>query len=203
MKTSSKLLLSLFVALFFAGMANAQLRFGIKAGLNIDNLRLNHTSAMFNKDNQCGYTLGAMTEFQIPVIGLCFDLSAMYTRMNSDFDVVTSSGTTVSPVCKNFLEIPLNLKYKLPLPVVGRIITPYLLTGPSFAIRLDKNTLDAFKTKTCQTSWNVGAGIELLRHLQLTAQYGIGMNNIAKHWVNSDNIKIKNNYWTVTAAYLF
>lgn len=29
------------------------------------------------------------------------------------------------------------------------------------------------------------------------------MNNIAKHWLETANVKAKNNYWTVTAAYLF
>ncbi|MDE6143379.1 MAG: porin family protein, partial [Muribaculaceae bacterium] len=149
MKSYKKIILTLLVAICTMGVANAQFRFGVKAGLNINSLHLNSLQENFDKDNHCGYTLGVMTEFQVPIIGLAFDLSAMYTRMNSDLDSTVPSEEDVA-YNKNFLEIPLNLKYKIGLPIVGSIITPYIFTGPSFAIKLDKNSLDAIKTKTCQ-----------------------------------------------------
>ncbi len=55
--------------------------------------------------------------------------------------------------------------------------------------------------------WNVGVGLELLKHLQISGGYTFGINNVAKNIpVLGDNIgkiKVKNNYWTITAAYLF
>lgn len=200
MKSYKKILLVLLIAVFGMGAAQAQLRFGVKAGLNLNSLHLSNLSSNFNDDNQCGYTLGVMTEFQVPLIGLCFDLSAMYTRMNSEIDA--PEGETVA-YNKNFLEIPLNLKYKFGLPIIGSVFTPYLFTGPSFAFKLDKNSVDALKTKTCQVAWNVGVGFELIKHLQISGAYGFGINNIADHWVNTTDAKVKNNYWTVTAAWLF
>ncbi len=204
MKSYKKIILTLIVALCGMGVANAQFRFGVKAGLNMNSLHLNSLENNFNKDNHCGYTLGVMTEFQVPIIGLAFDLSAMYTRMNSDLDAKAPEEENVS-YNKNFLEIPLNLKYKIGLPIVGSIITPYVFTGPSFAIKLDKNSIDAIKTKTCQVAWNVGLGVELIKHLQISGSYGFGMNNVAKFTglVNTETVKVKNNYWTVTAAWLF
>lgn len=204
MKSYKKIILTLLVAICTMGVANAQFRFGVKAGLNINSLHLNSLQENFNKDNHCGYTLGVMTEFQVPIIGLAFDLSAMYTRMNSDLDSTVPSEEDVA-YNKNFLEIPLNLKYKIGLPIVGSIITPYIFTGPSFAIKLDKNSLDAIKTKTCQVAWNLGVGVELVKHLQISGSYGFGMNNVAEFTglVNTEKVKVKNNYWTVTAAWLF
>ena len=199
MKSYKKILLVMLVAVFGMGMAQAQFRFGVKAGLNLNSLHFNNVAKNFESDNSCGYTLGVMTEFQVPLIGLCFDLSAMYTRMNSEVEQIDDD----SNIGKNFLEIPLNIKYKFGLPVVGNVFTPYLFTGPSFAIKLDKNSIDALKTKTCQVAWNVGLGFEIIKHLQISGSYGFGMNNIADHWVNTEKIKVKNNYWTVTAAYLF
>ena len=122
--------------------------------------------------------------------------------MNSDINVAPAEGEHVA-YNKNFLEIPLNLKYKIGLPLISKIITPYVLTGPAFAFKLDKNSVDALKTKTCQVAWNVGVGVELIQHLQITGSYGFGINNIADHWVNTESAKVKNNYWTVTAAWLF
>jgi hypothetical protein len=201
MNSYKKIILTLIVAILGIGAANAQLRFGVKAGLNLNSLHFNSVSENFNSDNQCGWTAGVMTEFQIPLIGLCFDLSAMYTRMGSEPE---SAGQDYS-IAKNFLEIPLNIKYKFGLPLVGNIIAPYLYTGPSFAFRLDKNTLNSFQSKTCQTAWNVGVGVELIKHLQIQGSYGFGMNNVSKiiGAVDPVTIKAKNNYWTVTAAYLF
>lgn len=209
MKTFRRLALTLAMLVMAAGVANAEFRFGIKAGINVDKMHLSED--VFDANNQCGFTGGVMTEFEVPLIGLCFDLSAMYTRMNSriTYDNSTailnaSDATGVeNDKGKNFLEIPLNIKYKFQIPVVASVIKPYLFTGPSFAVKLDKNTLDSFKTKTCQVAWNVGVGVELVKHLQISGSYAFGVNNIAKNWVNAQDIKVKNNYWTITAAYLF
>lgn len=193
--------------LLSAGAAKAEFHFGLKAGINVDKMHLNETT--FESNNQCGFTGGIMTEFQVPIIGLCFDLSAMYTRMNSrigDVQVNTNPAETLDKVenkGKNFIEIPLNVKYKIQFPGVAAIVKPYIFTGPSFAFKLDKSTLEAFKTKTCQVAWNIGLGLEFINHIQVGASYGFGINNIADHWVNAENIKVKNNYWTITAAYLF
>lgn len=202
MRIYKRIILTLVIALFGMGAASAQLRFGVKAGLNLNSLHLSNLQKNFDDDNKCGYTLGVMTEFQVPVIGLCFDLSAMYTRMNSEIEVPAGENEK-APFNKNFLEVPLNIKYKFGLPIVGSLVSPYLFTGPSFAFKLDKNTTDALKTKTCQVAWNVGLGVELIRHLQISGSYGFGINNIADHWINTEDAKVKNNYWTVTAAWLF
>ena len=211
MNTLKKTLLVVLVAVMCAGVAEAKFRFGVKAGLNVNNLHLNNPGKLFDTDNGTGWTAGIMTDFQLPLIGLGVDLSLMYTRMNADvtYDLTSISSTLNDPEDKgviknrNFIQIPLNLKYKISLPVVGKFLAPYIFTGPAFSLKLDKNTVSNLKTKTCQVAWNVGLGLELVSHLQIGASYGFGINNIASNFVNAENINLKNNYWTVTAAYLF
>lgn len=204
MKNFKKIILTLLVVLCGAGVADAQLRFGVKAGLNINKLHLSNFQDNVTDDNRCGYTVGVMTEFQVPIIGIGIDGSLMYTRMNSRMEEKESGFTETVSNNKNFLEIPVNLKYKIGLPVVGNIVTPYITTGPAFAFKLDKNKDVEYQTKGCQVVWNVGLGVELVKHLQIQGQYGFGINNIAKHVnANTGNQKIRNNYWTVTAAWLF
>ena len=206
-----KLFLTLVIACVGIGMAQAEFRFGLKAGVNVNNLHLNDPKKIFEKDNGTGWTAGIMTEFQVPLIGLCFDLSLMYSRMNGDFDLPSDQqladmgATEEYNVGKNFIEIPLNIKYKISLPAVGNIIAPYIFTGPTFAFKLDKNTFEYFKSKTCQVAWNVGLGLQLIKHLQIGASYGFGLNNVVNitGLANAQDLKIKNNYWTITAAYLF
>lgn len=185
MKRINKSILAILIALIGIGTASAEFRFGLKAGVNVNHLS---TKGLLQENNQAGWTAGLMTEFKVPLIGLCFDASLMYQRLNNDLDN------------HNFIDIPINIKYKFGLPVVGKIISPYIFTGPDFAFKLDKEALNAIKTKTFQSAWNVGLGVELLRHLQIGASYGFGLNNILKA---SNGADVKNNYWNITAAYLF
>ena len=63
MKSYNKLILTLIVALCGFGVANSQLRFGVKGGLNLNSLHFNDAATTFGDENKCGYTLGVMTEF--------------------------------------------------------------------------------------------------------------------------------------------
>lgn len=187
-----KILVAFLIAVMGVGMANAQFKFGVKAGLNVNHLSAN--LGTFDQNNRAGWTAGVMTEFQVPIVGLCLDASVMYARMNSEKELDN----------KNFINIPINVKYKFQLPVVSSFFAPYLFTGPSFDFKLDKNTMNAMKTKTFQAVWNVGVGLEFVRHLQIGASYGFGMNNILdKVYSGANTVKLHNNYWTITAAYLF
>lgn len=213
MNNYKKVILTLLVAILGIGAMNAQFRFGVKAGVNLNSLHISDLKRNFEKDNSCGFTGGVMGELQVPVIGLGFDLSLMYTRMNSDFTSTSNNADGFEEnISKNFLEIPLNVKYKIGLPIVDRILTPYIFTGPSFAFRLDKNTLkNVMSQSKCQTAWNVGVGLELFHHLQVQGSYGFAMNSTAMGVINkvvgsnveTETIKAKNNYWTITAAWLF
>ena len=203
MKNFKHLIIAAIVAVFAVGQANAEFRFGIKAGLNVNKLHLTNLPNNISSDNQCGVTAGVMTEFTVPIVGIGFDLSLMYTHMNNEIQ----EGAAEGAVGKDFLEIPLNLKYKFKLPVVSSFLSPMVYTGPTMAVKLDKSTFKELSTKTVQMGWNVGVGLELLKHLQVSGGYTFGINNVAKNIpVLGDNIgkiKVKNNYWTITAAYLF
>ena len=206
MKSNWKIALAALVAVVLGcSSASAQFRFGVKAGVNLNSLHFSNLKSNLDKDNGCGFTGGVMTEFQVPVIGLCLDASLMYSRMNASTGIFNTDEhgiitETIEPN-KDFLEIPINLKYKFPIPLAQ----PFLFTGPSFAFKLGGDD-DVFKTKTFQTAWNIGVCVELFNHLQVAGSYGFGMNNIMKEvaGINTTNdFKVKNNYWTITAAYLF
>ncbi|MDE6928848.1 MAG: hypothetical protein K2P06_09005, partial [Muribaculaceae bacterium] len=97
--------------------------------------------------------------------------------------------------------------YKLGLPVIGKIFTPYVFTGPSFAFLTSKQAIsDAIQNKKVDIAWNFGLGIQLIQHLQIGASYGVGLTKTVEKvsgWTGTEPIDGKNNYWTVTAAWLF
>ena len=222
MNTFKKVALLIAVAILSFGAVQAKpINFGIKAGLNVNKLHFNKDFKHdFNKSNSCGWTAGVMAEFTVPVIGIGMDAAIMYSRMNNGNDVnytVADPGSvaqeeSVNLYGKNFIDIPINIKYKFTIPVIASVLKPYVFTGPDFAFRMDKNVTDAYaklKSRTFQMAWNVGLGLEFINHLQIGASYGFGCNKIvetlhideATH-VNMDD-NVKNNYWTVSVAYLF
>ena len=203
-----KIILALMALVLSAGVAGAQVRFGIKAGANFNKI---HVKETLDPSGSCGFNAGVMAEFTVPIIGLNFDASLLYSRMNNaistSYDEATSALLDKDMSWgKNFLEVPINIKYKFQIPVISGIVAPYIFTGPSFAFKLDKSFMD----KTFQSTWNIGIGVELIHHLQVSGSYGFGMNNILDDVMESNGInattkqlKAYNNYWTVSAAWLF
>lgn len=214
MKTLKRILLVVAIT-FCAISANAKIvNFGIKAGLNVNKLSFNKEfiDKLTSPDNSAGWEAGVMAEINLPVVGLGFDASLMYARMNNstqaytdNFDGQREEYFNGKNAGKNFLMIPINVKYKFQIPAIKKFMAPYIFTGPDFAFKLDKNFGDALKTRTCQVAWNVGVGIQLIDHIQIGASYGFGINNIAEKtgYINSPEAVVKNNYWTVTAAWIF
>ena len=70
--------------------AQAQFRFGVKAGVAINELKFNESA--FNSGNRAGFTGGVMAEFTVPVIGVGCDASVMYARRS--FETVTDNTTS-------------------------------------------------------------------------------------------------------------
>lgn len=187
--------------------ADAQIKFGIKAGANFNSLKFNQD--LFNDDNRAGFNGGVMLEFTMPIIGVGMDASVMYVhRSGEDFTDYDEAGNKISTSTgRDYIDIPLNLKYKLSLPGIGSLVKPFVTTGPSFAFLVSKKNINEFiKNKSCDIAWNFGFGIELFSHVQVAASYGLGLTNTLEYVDidnNNETIEGKNRYWTVTAAYLF
>lgn len=205
MKNLKRMLLLAVAVVFIGTSASAGgFRFGVKAGVALNSLHFSEDALndLTNKDNQAGFTGGLMCEFTVPVINLGFDASVMYVHRDAIDD---GEGNKLK---RDYIEIPINLKYKIGLPVVGEVITPYLFAGPSFAFKTGKSEIEDFvKSKKCDIALNLGVGVELVKHLQVSASYGIGMTKALEFTGIAEgsaaNIDGKNRYWTVTAAYLF
>lgn len=188
--------------------ADAQIKFGIKAGAAINDLKFNED--FLSKENRAGFTGGLMLEFTVPVIGLGFDASAMYVHRTVNIENTEGYEELTEEqrdaLGRDYIDIPINLKYKLSLPGVGSLVKPFVTTGPSFAFLVSKKEVNNFvKNKSCDISWNFGFGVELFSHAQVAASYGLGLTNTLEFIGDYKGNKIegKNRYWTVTAAYLF
>lgn len=188
------------VALASAVPASAQFRFGVKAGINVSSLHFD--SKLFDDNNRAGFTGGVMAEFTVPLLGIGCDLSALYVRRNAQYMV----DNNIQKDNRDYIEIPLNFKYKVSIPVINNIFRPFVTTGPSVAFLTSRTYVnDAYKNHKCDFAWNFGLGFELLRKVQIAASYGLGINKAVETISGSSTTSVegKNRYWTVTAAYLF
>ncbi|MBQ8773876.1 MAG: PorT family protein [Muribaculaceae bacterium] len=203
MKSIKSIVVALAMVLVVAGSADAQLRFGVKAGLNVSNLHF--SEELLESDNKAGYNAGLMLECMLPIANIGVDASVMYVHRSGE-ELEKEDGGKLD-TSRDYIEIPVNLKWKIGIPAVGSLVTPYIFTGPSFAFLTKKEDIkNAYENKTFDVAWNVGAGVQLFNKLQIGASYGFGLTKAVEAFsddVNAAGIEGKNRYWTVTAAYLF
>lgn len=195
----------------FAVPATAQFKIGPRLGVAVNKLHFSSAKDALddaiNTENRAGFTGGLTAEFIAPAIGIGVDASLMYVRRSvktiadpADPDVDSKN------LKRDYFEIPINLKYKFSLPIAGSVISPFLTTGPSFAFATSKEAIqNAYKNKAVDVAWNVGFGLELIKHIQIAASYGFGISKSLTKYVGINDIDVegKTRCWTITAAYLF
>lgn len=192
-----KLLSTLMViaCLALAIPAQAQIKFGVKAGLNVSKLHLSEN--IVSKDNRAGFFVGPTAEFTLPLLGLGIDGSVLYNQFGVDSEKGTST--------KKSIEIPINLRWTVGF---SSLVGAYVAVGPQFGFNVGDrwfNEVCEFKKNT--TSFNVGAGLKLLGHLQVGATYNFALKDNGK--IHDDDIEdlatigFKQNTWQVSVAYLF
>lgn len=178
--------IALFCLMVVAFQANAQIRFGIKGGLNFANQTVRAAGSSVTTNSQTGYHLGVVGEiglFNIIAIQPGLSLS----KKGSELDLGAGVKSTLSPL---YLEIPVNLMYKLELFGIG----VYGAVGPYYAIgiggkaktegpiigtdeediKFGSDTDDTMK-KT-DFGINIGVGAEL-RSFNVGLTYGLGLSN--------------------------
>ncbi|WP_455641187.1 porin family protein [Parabacteroides sp.] len=185
---------------FVALPAKSQLKFGLKGGLNISSVHLN--SDLLKADNVTGFQIGPMLETTIPLLGVGFDAAILYSQKGMDVKSATGTSTDVKT---DYIDVPVNLKWKFGLPIVKA----YLSAGPYVGFRVggDKfwdvpgSVVGQVKAKNFSAGLNFGVGAELISHLQVGFNYGLGLTD--NYSAEKVDLSAKNRGWSVTAAILF
>ena len=207
-----KTLLALVAMLMLSmGTANAQLEWGIMAGTNLTKVNFSNdledvaTSNLKSK-NMSGFYVGPKVNFTLPIIGLGADAALVYSQKKLQVDAAEGSASNTF----RSIEIPINLRYTFGLSSLAAV---YIATGPQFGFNVgnrkwDFSSIDAglssvkFKKQNMNTSWNVGAGVKLLGHLEVGLLYNIAISKYYKK-AGSDDYNFKSNSFQIQAAYLF
>lgn len=200
--------------LFAASSTQAQVKFGLKGGLNVTNMSLN--SEVFDADNQTGFFIGPTVKFTLPIVGLGIDASALYDQRDAKVKVEEGDGASVESKIKNqSINIPINLRYGVGL---GSTASIYLFAGPQFGFNVGDKNQSLFKDaaqwrlKSSTFSVNVGLGAMLLSHLQISANYNIACGKTGETTVSEAlgttaqevfSKRGRANAWQIGLAYYF
>ena len=127
------LLLVVVIATCFAIPASAQIKFGVKGGLNITDMSF--SKDVVNTSNKTGFFIGPTVKFKIPVIGIGFDVAALYDQREAKTkDVYDETGAPCNQTLKQqAINIPINLRYDLGL---GDLAGVYFAAGPQFGFNI-------------------------------------------------------------------
>lgn len=201
-------LIVLVAATYFAVPANAQLKFGIKGGLNITDMSL--SKDVFETSNRTGFFIGPTIKFTLPIVGLGIDASALYDQREGELNVAGDDNTIVSTKLKQkSINIPINLRYDIGL---GSLAAVYIAAGPQFGFNVgDKNQslyedVVNWRLNSSNFSVNVGAGVMLLSHLQIGANYNIVCGKTGEITIldgAKSVLRGRSNTWQISAAYYF
>ena len=192
----------LMAAMLVAIPAKAGINFGIKGGYNITNFSFSED--VIAKDNQQGFFIGPSLKIGIPVLPIGFEIAALYDQRDAKLE-----GEKIS---QKSINIPINVRYELGL---GDMAGIYVAAGPQFGFNIGDKSFNFddvadYKLKDSNLSINLGAGLRLVKHLEIGFNYNIALGKTGEINVIDGagealgiNGNGKANAWQISAAYYF
>lgn len=178
-----KLVVVLMMALFMVSPTNAQVRLGIKGGMNLS--KLTFDKDVVSSNNRAGFFVGPIFYVDLPFLpGFGFDLAAIYDRKGTTMTAVIDDQKYEKKGYVQFLDVPIDINYKISFT---RGFAIYGSTGPQFSFNLRQDDFKTivdqranYKIKDSNFSWNVGFGMEIIRHFRLGYNYNIALGDWAE-----------------------
>lgn len=197
-------IMALAAALVSATPAKAQIKLGLKGGLNVTSMSFD--KEVFNGSNQTGFFVGPTVKVTLPLVGLGLDAAALYDQR----DIESKDEDGAETISQKNINIPINLRYGIGL---GSMASIYFAAGPQFGFNVgQKNFFDGdFEMKKSNLSVNLGAGVSLVNHVEIGFTYNIACGKTGEFniWESVGNQvfhrtkSARMNAWQISAAYYF
>lgn len=200
-----KYLITLLLALTVFG-ASAEFRWGPTAGVNFSTLHWKQDLAQTSM--LTGFDAGLAGELMIPGIGFGIDLALRYNMHGAkvnfgDHKIWAIDGIPNQNVWFHNIEIPLNLKFKWTrMNGFERILAPLVYAGPVFNFTVATSDCPAIEHPAGYVAIQVGAGIELFEHYQISGGYSWGVSYQVRT-VKLDNYSAQTRGGFIQLAYFF
>ncbi len=191
--------LAVIAAFIIAVPAQAQIKFGVKAGLNMTKFSLNAGKENLKSDNTSGFFAGVQAETTIPLVGIGAEVGLMYDHRKLELGDGNKN--------LDYIAVPVNLKYTYGFSSLASV---YVATGPQFSWNVGGKQLfkNTYSLKSSEFSWNIGAGATVVSHLRVGYNYNIGIGETAELSLLDTGGKLfkgklKNNSHQISVAYIF
>lgn len=169
-----KKLFMFFVCAAALGTANAQVKFGPKAGLNLSNITGSDAQGYKMK---AGIYAGGFARLHLSE-NFAIQPELLYSGQGSKYETNVEGTIIKGDVNLNYITIPVMAQYHLPMglyletgPQIGFLASAKAKSGGSSA-----DIKDQFKST--DFSWGAGAGFQLPMGLGFNARYNIGLSKI-------------------------
>lgn len=211
--TARKLTL-LLSALLVSLVASAQFSYGPQLGANFSDLTFKQK--LVSTSMQVGPSAGVQCEFIFTDFGLGIDFGIGYSMTGAKvnlgekpiWSLPQQGGFGNETTLAHNLHLPVHIRWKwTKMQGVEEYVAPIVYGGPEFNIQLGHSAnrhdgISAYRFSGGDVQLTVGAGVELLRHWQLTAGYSWGMTYTVKTRL-LDDYSARCNAWHLRLAYLF
>ena len=164
---------------------------GIEGGLD-----LSHFSAsreLISAENRTGWFIGLKIKTKIPLPNLGLDAALHYDQNDFSYE----QETDLREKKLHMFQVPVNLRYNW--TIVPSFVL-YLATGPQWNWIVDRERIGQVgHLEHTFFDWNIGMGLELLRHVQFGFNYNIPMGKMGE----INNVNLEGHTWNVRLAYYF
>ena len=203
-----KIMMLLLAAIALSMPSQAQVKFGLKGGLNLTNISdfsLNAQGLENAVKNKAGFFIGPTVKFTLPIVGLGIDAAALYDQREAK--------TNDQTIKSQSIQIPINARYGFG---IGSIAEIFAFAGPQFGFNIGDKTKNLYNDvaqwtlKSSNFSVNLGIGATVLSHLQLKLNYNIALGKTGEVEIKDAATSAwktitgaKANAWQISAAYYF
>lgn len=206
-----KRLTTALVIAVFAGLlalpqpARADIQFGIKAGGSMAKpTGLDAQDPLATLKNKVGFTGGLFLAFNLGRV-VAIQWEVLYTMKGATY--VALDDTYTDKLYADYIEVPLLLKLKLPLP----IIQPFVFAGPSVGFKLQEKLesngaevpLTEKLLKNNDYGAIFGAGLNLGRNFMVDVRYSLGMQKVISTAQGEVQPDFKNGVWSASLGIAF
>ena len=166
--------------------SSAQIRFGVKGGVNLANVAISDASS-YSIKSRVGFFAGPTALIAIPVKGFELDASLLFDQRGVETETPDLSGgrTFWTTTTQHQITIPVNVRYNL---TSGEGTRLFIFAGPQLGINIGKreNETDygTFVFNKSSFSINTGIGLLFSQHFQVSASYNVVCGKNAEIWIN-------------------
>jgi len=199
----------------FAGLlalpqpAAADIRFGLKLGGNMAKpTGADADDVADTLKNKVGFIGGVFLALNFGKV-VTIQSEVLYTMKGIAGEYVEGEDTYTGKLYGDYLEIPLLLKLRFPMPVVQ----PFIFAGPSVGFKLsekwtiDGETIDLPDGETLFENNDYGAifgaGLNVGRSFMLDVRYSLGLKKVLGTIEGDTEMDVKNGVWSATVGIAF